>query len=1467
MGITTSVRELLNLAIGDFALGLPRRRSLRRGRTAVESLELRSMLSAITVNSAADNLTADSLMTLREAIIQANENAGADSIIFGDGSGLGGTNFTDEVTDTIMLSLGELKISETVTISGLSATRLVISGNNASRVFSITSGDTTLEKLTLTGGKTIAITSHGGAILFTSRGQLTVNQCTFTGNSTSGYGSRGGAISMESGGSVTVSQSTLSGNSTSGNRAKGGAIFSDFGAVTVRQSTLSGNFTTGEDSLGGAIYCEGDIVTVSQSRLTGNHTSGPLSHGGAIYVRNNSVLTVSQSTLSGNSTAGFSARGGAIHSNFGAVTVSQSTFSGNSTTGDYGLGGAITSVQKGKVTITNSTLSGNQVNGKVVSHGGGALWSNHGEVTIVNSTITENSADIGGGLDIHGINAERPVTIRNSIIADNIATTGPDFFTNASENPGANTTVQNCLFGNNSGASTLLPATAGSTPNANGNFIGSGTSPIDPHLGPLQNNGGPTQTHELLGGSLALNHGNNALIPVDVLDLDGDLNTAEPVPFDQRGAGFARIGVGTVDMGAYERLTLTDPIVVSTNIDELDGDVSAGDVSLREAIDLANSSPGPNTITFATSTNGTEFDLSLGQMEIGETVTITGNGAFNSLIDAQQLSRIFDITGAAGDVTLNELTLKNGRTTDNGSTFGGGAIRTMSSGTLVINRSRISGNSTIGSDANGGAIFTNSGKVLIGACTITGNFVDGYNANGGAVYTASGMVVVSQTILSQNAAAGTLGNGGAICSQSGNVMLNQSTFNENSTAGAESRGGAVATISGDLTVSQSTFSHNMTAGFSGDGGAIFSFSGSVTISQSTLSGNSTTGDEAQGGAVHVYNGPLNISQSTVADNHTTKSTAGGIFSYAAPITIKNSIIAGNSDFGAAPDLRPSPADTLTISNSLIGRTTGTGLASTSGTTPDAQGNFIGGNSDSTKIDPKLGPLANNGGPTQTHALLTGSLAIDRGSNANAVDVTNGNTALMRDQRGVGFTRILDGDSVGSAPAAVVDMGAVEFSGLRLTSPGTAYVLRPTLTWTAIAGATSYNIWINNESTGQARYYLSTSTAASQTVTSDFAIGKYRVQIQPVFGAVIGNWNPPTSIFVLPPVVLATMPKVQLVSRPAILWNALPGAVKYDLWIDNVTTGQTQFVRQDVTGTSFTPSADLPMGIYRVWVRAVDKIGNFGAWSARYDAQVLPGAIPVGPLSATFDRTPTFSWQPVTGAIRYEVYVRNSSAINVYNGQSTTATNWTPTVNLPDGQYRWWVVAVNAANYKSGGATITDLFVGGRPTIVAPVAGSSSSIRTPIFTWKAVDGAATYVLQVNRIDVATGKIIFRTGLTGTSFTATAALPAGTYRAWVQAVSTSGSSSPFSLEVNFTITSAAPTLDLLDDEWLLTGLLVSDVSRDDSEDVQQAPPPTAVDDRDHEDAAIDQCMVQIYGDHSASGRASAPTVFDLSFQAEN
>ena len=161
---------------------------------------------------------------------------------------------------------------------------------------------------------------------------------------------------------------------------------------------------------------------------------------------------------------------------------------------------------------------------------------------------------------------------------------------------------------------------------------------------------------------------------------------------------------------------------------------------------------------------------------------------------------------------------------------------------------------------------------------------------------------------------------------------------------------------GAVTLTQSTVSGNSTAGASADGGGILAY-GAVTLTQSTVSGNSTAGERADGGGIWA-GGAVTLTQSTVTDNRAMHATAtgGGVFQFNSasnhPFSISGSIVAGNTAGGGGADLVKDPQSTLTVNYSLIG----------TGITPTAGGNNVVTN------NPQLGPLANNGGPTQTHAL-------------------------------------------------------------------------------------------------------------------------------------------------------------------------------------------------------------------------------------------------------------------------------------------------------------------------------------------------------------------------------------------------------------------------------------------------------------------------------------------------------------------
>jgi hypothetical protein len=236
-----------------------------------------------------------------------------------------------------------------------------------------------------------------------------------------------------------------------------------------------------------------------------------------------SGLTISNGNASGNGNP----RAGAILNDGGTVSITNCTISGNSANGNSGdgVGGAIVNTTTGggsRMTITNCTVSNNSAlsigdgNGGGLSNGSSSGDNSGTTMTIINSTIAGNTAGDGGGIYNLGT-----VTITNSTIAGNEAHTGSGIFNdsgtvnakstiialNGGDIAGVLTSQGYNLIGNNSGAS-IVPKT--------GDQIGTQAAPINPMLGPLQDNGGPTKTRALLSGSTAIEAGNSAvLLPIN----------------------------------------------------------------------------------------------------------------------------------------------------------------------------------------------------------------------------------------------------------------------------------------------------------------------------------------------------------------------------------------------------------------------------------------------------------------------------------------------------------------------------------------------------------------------------------------------------------------------------------------------------------------------------------------------------------------------------------------------------------------------------------------------------------------------------------------------------------------------------------------------------------------------------------------------------------------------------------------
>lgn len=905
-----------------------------------DQLEDRRMLAVFVVS----NLDDAGPGSLRDTVALANGFAGADEIQFA-------------VNGTIALTSGEIEITDPLIITGPGADQLTIDAQQNSRIFNVTetTGNYTFRDLTITGGRT-----------------------------------------------------TGSNNPPFVDTYSGGAISSRSSGVTIENSTISNSATEGDYARGGGVFVRGSLELIN-STVTGNHTIGRSAYGGGLSTDG---LTLVQSTISGNSTAGIQAYGGGIFS--GQLDVTFSTVTDNHTSDPTATGGGVFSADSG-LHLDSSIVSGNTAG--------------------------------GGGNDV---SPGRPIgSAKYSLIGD---TSGLD---------------QNQLLA-------LQDID-------DGNIID-----LDPMLSPLTNNGGPTLTHALLSGSPAINAGN--------LRLDG---AAYGLEFDQRGEGYLREQFERMDIGAYEvqQPTVGTFLTVSTATDEVDYDFSTGQMSLREAVMLANLTPGMQTIRFSSALSGQTITLNGTHIEITDELTIDGTALSNRVtIDANHQSRIFNIDESLAqpsnrvfDVTMKGLILTRGNATTLPYPFSvaepnsGGAIRQTVRGLLTLDRiditdskatlengnggavranylmmtdSLATGNTAMGDNAEGGALSvwmeativdsTLSGNlapiggglaarnVVINNATIADNiagagggiwaYVDatidqseivGNSANGnGAGVSAGERVIVNDSVISNNkidegaffnASGGGIiardvevhhstianntakGQGGGILADR-TVTIVDSTVKDNQTNG--DGGGVWGRL--DVTLIRSTVSGNRTMGSSGRGAGVFA-DDDVTVDQSTISGNTAYGSGSYAGGLLAADS-ITITSSTITGNRVMNGEGGGVHHADTgndSITIRNSVIAGNISTFGGPDLnhRSGGTSNLTVEYSLIGDTTESTIDETTGT-----GNLI-------NIDPLLGPLADNGGSSQTHALLPGSPALNSG------DPTIPFVAGETDQRSVGHARV------------------------------------------------------------------------------------------------------------------------------------------------------------------------------------------------------------------------------------------------------------------------------------------------------------------------------------------------------------------------------------------------------------------------------------------------------------------------------
>jgi CSLREA domain-containing protein len=457
-------------------------------------------------------------------------------------------------------------------------------------------------------------------------------------------------------------------------------------------------------------------------------------------------------------------------------------------------------------------------------------------------------------------------------------------------------------------------------------------------------------------------------------------------------------------------------ITVNTNADNVAND---GFCTLREAIATANDDSaiypdpipgecavgfGADSISFAGNYTITLAGAHLPM--VTSKIFISGNGAANTIIQANASPetatfRIFTVSGSSAELVLYRLTVRHGRCNGECAINGlrGGAIYN-NYGTLTVADSIISENS----GGYGGAIFNQEGSLTVINSTLSGN-----NASytGGGIYSTfnnDGRVTVTNSTIARNTA---VSSAGGIFAERGHLDITDSTITENNvTRVGSGAGGGIYTFAGSITITNSIISNNSV--LDGRGGGIYNVSngpGFLTITNSTISGNYAGGSALSGSGGGIFNHQDYYSRSTITNStisgNSASSRGGGIYnSGESPninfmLDITNSTISGNSATNQGGGIFNNAAliyrNTI-IANSLFGGDCYSNNLTFSGNSLVEDGSC----SANLSGDPKLGPLANNGGFTQTHALLSGSPAIDA-----VTSCTNpyGNP-LTQDQRGV-----------------------------------------------------------------------------------------------------------------------------------------------------------------------------------------------------------------------------------------------------------------------------------------------------------------------------------------------------------------------------------------------------------------------------------------------------------------------------------
>ena len=367
----------------------------------------------------------------------------------------------------------------------------------------------------------------------------------------------------------------------------------------------------------------------------------------------------------------------------------------------------------------------------------------------------------------------------------------------------------------------------------------------------------------------------------------------------------------------------------------------------------------------------------------------------------------------------------------------------------------------------------------------------------------------------------------------------------------------------------------------------------------------------------------------------------------------------------------------------------------------------------------------------------------------------------------------------------------------VTPSGRGNGTTPEFTWTAVTGATMYDFWLDDLTVGTSQLIRQTQISGTTFTPSTPLADNHSFQawVRGGNGYGYGPWSA-TRAFATGDAPIAPPTYVPALTAPTGRYNtttpefdwttdATVDSSFYDLWVDDMTTGTSQVLRQThLAGASFVPATPLPDAhSFRAWIRGGNVYG-YGPWSPARDFSLpnapvaLPTAAPVvsAPSGSGNTTTPTVMWNDVTDATFFDLWVDDVTlgASQVVRNTHVTDTSYAITTPLADNHsFKIWVRAGNC--YGFGPWSATQVFATGtapiEPPTGAPVITAPSGNNNPLlpqFVWTTVATATVFDFWLDDITAGTSQLIREQSLSDTTFTPLTPLAAGhSFRAWVRA----------------------------------------------------------------------------------------------------